>query len=146
MAHHAEVAVTVDKGLDLMALPMMVQIITGDGEVEDTLTFTIAVEDFPTVADGEAVQIEDVEVCEVVPIEEGVVWTEVAATVVLIEVVVAMIGVDVVVHIVVGLVMIRVGMITMREEMYVAITCLHVGVAMETNALSFTRRDRKSVV
>ena len=91
----------------------MVQIITGDGEVEDTLTFTIAVEDFPTVADGEAVQIEDVEVCEVVPIEEGVVWTEVAATVVLIEVVVAMIGVDVVVHIVVGLVMIRVGMITM---------------------------------
>lgn len=94
----------------------MVQIITGDGEVEDTLTFTIAVEDFPTVADGEAVQIEDVEVCEVVPIEEGVVWTEVAATVVLIEVVVAMIGVDVVVHIVVGLVMIRVGMITMREE------------------------------
>ena len=94
----------------------MVQIITVDGEVEDTLTFTIAVEDFPTVADGEAVQIEDVEVCEVVPIEEGVVWTEVAATVVLIEVVVAMIGVDVVVHIVVGLVMIRVGMITMREE------------------------------
>ena len=91
----------------------MVQIITVDGEVEDTLTFTIAVEDFPTVADGEAVQIEDVEVCEVVPIEEGVVWTEVAATVVLIEVVVAMIGVDVVVHIVVGLVMIRVGMITM---------------------------------